>query len=112
MQLSKPNIPLQKAHYSFAAGCKRCFISELGYSTFSEESGRWRSQAHFSTNSDSNSPSSIWVIYLPSTGKNLKPWKEPQVATYRPLEAEWGEMIKSEEVVKASLFSVRFSSLK
>jgi hypothetical protein len=50
------------------------------------------------------------VIYLPSTGKNLKPWKEPQVATYSPLEAEWGEMMKSEEVVKASLLSVRFSS--
>lgn len=44
-------------------------------------------------------------MYLPSTGKNLKPWKDPQVATYRPLEAACGEMMKSEVVVNASLFS-------
>lgn len=43
-------------------------------------------------------------MYLPSTGKNLKPWKDPQVAMYRPLEAAWGEMMKSEVVVNASLF--------
>lgn len=67
-------------HYSLAAGSKRCFISEFGYSTFWEESDRCRSQAHFSANSGSNSPSSICVMYLPSTGKNLKPWNEPQVA--------------------------------
>lgn len=43
------------------------------------------------------------MMYLPRTGKNLKPWKLPQVATYRPLAPEWGEMMKSELVVKASL---------
>jgi hypothetical protein len=42
-------------------------------------------------------------MYLPSTGKNLKPWKLPPVAMYKPLAAAWGEMMKSELVVKASL---------
>ena len=78
--LKMPN-PASDFHYSFAAGSKRCFISEFGYSTFWEESGRCLSQAHFSTNSGASSPSSICVMYLPSTGKNLKPWNEPQVAT-------------------------------
>jgi hypothetical protein len=41
---------------------------------------------------------------LPSTGKNFQPWNEPQVATYNPFEAECGEIMKSELVVKASLF--------
>lgn len=75
-------------HYNFAAGSNKCFISEFGYSTFSDESGRCRSHAHFSINSGANSPSSICVIYFPSTGKNLYPWNEPQVAMYNPLEAE------------------------
>jgi hypothetical protein len=42
-------------------------------------------------------------MYLPKTGKNLKPWKLPPVAMYRPLAAACGEMMKSELVVKASL---------
>ena len=74
--------------YNFAAGSNKCFISEFGYSTFSDESGRCRSHAHFSINSGANSPSSICVMYFPSTGKNLYPWNEPQVAMYSPLEAE------------------------
>jgi hypothetical protein len=48
-------------------------------------------------------PSSISTMYLPSTGKNLKPWKLPPVAMYKPLAAAWGEMMKSELVVNASL---------
>lgn len=64
-------ISLSNPPQSFAAGCKRCFISEFGYSTFCNESGRCRSQAHFSANPGSSSPSSICVTYLPSTGKNL-----------------------------------------
>lgn len=43
------------------------------------------------------------MMYLPSTGKNFQPWKLPHVATKRPALAEWGEMMKSAEVVKASL---------
>ena len=43
-------------------------------------------------------------MYLPRTGKNFQPWKLPQVATYRPFEAECGEMMKSPLVVKASLY--------
>lgn len=42
-------------------------------------------------------------MYLPMTGKNLKPWNEPHVATYRPLAAECGEMMKSPVGVNASL---------
>ena len=38
------------------------------------------------------------------TGKNFQPWKLPQVAMKRPGAAEWGEMMKSAEVVKASLW--------
>lgn len=67
--------------YSFAVGSKRCLISEFGYSTFWDGPDRGRSHAHFSASSGSSSPSSICVMYLPSTGKNLKPWNEPQVAT-------------------------------
>ena len=48
-------------------------------------------------------PSIISTMYLPKTGKNLKPWKLPPVAMYRPLAAACGEMMKSELVVKASL---------
>lgn len=36
----------------------------------------------------------------------MNPWNEPQVARYRPFAAECGEMMKSEVVVKASLFGV------
>lgn len=42
-------------------------------------------------------------MYLPRTGKNLKPWKEPHVAMYNPFAEECGEIIKSPLVVKASL---------
>lgn len=44
-------------------------------------------------------------------GKNLNPWNEPQVARYRPLAAECGEMMKSELVVKASLRGVSVRSV-
>ena len=44
-------------------------------------------------------------------GKNLNPWNEPQVARYRPLAAECGEMMKSELVVKASLRGVNVRSV-
>jgi hypothetical protein len=79
---------LSNIHYNLAAGSNKCFISEFGYSTFWDESGRCRSHAHFSVNSGANSPSIICVIYLPRTGKNLYPWNEPQVAIYNPLDAE------------------------
>lgn len=42
-------------------------------------------------------------MYFPMIGKNLKPWNEPQVATYSPFAAEWGEMMKSPVGVNASL---------
>lgn len=45
----------------------------------------------------------IWITYLPSTGKNLKPWNEPQVAMYKPFADACGEMMKSPLVVNASL---------
>lgn len=57
--------------YNFDTVSKRSFISELGYSQLSEESGRSLSHAHRPSSSGSRVPSSIWVTYLPSTGKNL-----------------------------------------
>lgn len=101
--------PGMKRHYvlyynlDVRFGPIRSLISALGYSPLSDESGRTRSQAHFSVNWGDNSPSSIWVMYFPRTGKNLKPWNEPHVAMYRPDEAGWGEIMKSELDVKASL---------
>lgn len=46
------------------------------------------------------------IMYLPNTGKNFQPWKLPHVATYKPLAAVCGEMMKSELDVKASLYKV------
>lgn len=91
------------ARYKRGTESSRSLISHLGYSGFSEESGRSRSQAHLPSISGDSEPSSICTTYLPITGKNLNPWNEPQVARYRPFAAECGEMMKSDVVVKASL---------
>jgi hypothetical protein len=95
-------------YYSLAVltGSNISFISCLGQSAKCLGSGRSLSQPHFSHNSGSNVPSSIEMMYLPSTGKNFQPWKLPHVATYKPLAAVCGEMMKSELVVKASLSKV------
>jgi hypothetical protein len=95
-------------YYSLAVltGSNISFISCLGQSAKCLGSGRSLSQPHFSHNSGSNVPSSIEMMYLPSTGKNFQPWKLPHVATYKPLAAVCGEMMKSELDVKASLFKV------
>jgi hypothetical protein len=92
-------------YYSLAVltGSNISFISCLGQSAKCLGSGRSLSQPHFSHSSGSNVPSSIEMMYLPSTGKNFQPWKFPHVATYKPLAAVCGEMMKSELVVKASL---------
>lgn len=42
--------------------------------------GRSRSQAHRSCSSGASWPSSISTTYFPMTGRNLNPWKDPQVA--------------------------------
>lgn len=91
--------------YNRATESSRSFISHRGYSGFRSESGRSRSHAHRPSSSGDSAPSSICMMYLPITGKNLNPWNEPHVATYSPFEAECGEMMKSEVVVKASLIS-------
>lgn len=92
--------------HNFDTGPNRSFISALGYSTLPAviASGRSRSHAHLASSSGAKVPSSIWSTYLPITGKNLKPWNDPQVATYSPLAAACGEMMKSDVVVNASLF--------
>lgn len=72
--LTPPPLPIE------SPPSNKLLISALGQSGFFEASGLSRSQAHFRTNSSSNSPSSICTIYLPSTGKNFQPWKFPHVA--------------------------------
>lgn len=62
-------------------GSNMSFISCLGQSAKYLGSGRSLSQPHFSDNSGSKVPSSIEMMYLPSTGKNFQPWKLPHVAT-------------------------------
>lgn len=54
-------------------GSSRSLISWRGKSAKSEGSGLSRSQAHFCTSSGDSEPSSISMMYLPKTGKNLKP---------------------------------------
>jgi hypothetical protein len=95
-------------YYSLAVltGSNISFISCLGQSAKCLGSGRSLSHPHFSHNSGSNVPSSMDMMYLPSTGKNFQPWKLPHVATYKPLAAVCGEMMKSELDVKASLHKV------
>lgn len=82
----------------------RSAISALGHSGLSSGSGHFLSHAHFSASFGARDFSSICTTYLPSTGKNLNPWNEPQVAMYRPFEAGCGEIMKSPLVVKASLY--------
>lgn len=49
---------------------------------------RVRSQAQRFWVVGSRSPDNISTTYLPRMGRNLKPWKEPQVAIYSPSQAE------------------------
>lgn len=59
--------------YSLATVSNTSFISEFGYSGLPDASGLTLSQAHLSFNSSVRLPSSIWMTYLPRTGKNLNP---------------------------------------
>jgi hypothetical protein len=62
--------------------------SLFGHLLFTFVGGNSRSHAHLSLSFGSNSPHNISTTYFPRTGRNLNPWKEPQVATYNPSQAE------------------------
>jgi hypothetical protein len=100
-------------YYSLAVltGSNISFISCLGQSAKCLGSGRSLSQPHFSHNSGSNVPSSIEMMYLPSTGKNFQPWKLPHVATYKPLAAVCGEMMKSRRPYSRLVYGTGFTRL-
>ena len=87
-------------------------LATLGQSAKSFGSGRSRSHAHFCCKSCGNEPLSICRTYFPITGKNFQPWKFPQVATYKPCAPECGEMMKSPDVVKASLWCILEKELR
>lgn len=72
---ASPSLDILSTIHSFAslAVSKRSFISVFGQSGLADGCGRDLSQAHLSANTGDSDPSSIWRMYLPSTGKNLNP---------------------------------------